>query len=237
MRAIYLVYFFIVAAPLMLVTTILAALLVIIGSLVGAGSAMGYYPPKVWAKVMCWLTIVRVTVKGRENINHATSYMFVANHQGAYDIFAIYGWLGHNFKWMMKKSLRKIPMVGYACEKSGHIMVDKSSPAAVRRTVEAAKNTLRGGMSIVVFPEGARTMTGKVGPFKKGAYQLALEFGLPMVPITIDGAFDVFPRMAKLPRPGHIKVTIHKPVEAPLTEEQRQRAIDLTREAIISGLT
>lgn len=237
MRLIYIVYLCLVAAPIMLTITVLTALAVIVGSALGAGDRVGYYLPKWWSKLMCWLTLVRVSVTGRENISPTTSYMFVANHQGAYDIFAIYGWLGHNFKWMMKKSLGKIPLVGFACEKAGHIMVDRSSPAAVRKTVETAEATLRGGMSIVVFPEGARTFTGEVGRFKKGAYQLALEFGLPMVPITIDGAFAVMPRTSMLPRPGHIKVTIHKPVAPPLTEEERQTAIDLTREAIISGLS
>lgn len=237
MRPLYLVYLCLVAAPIMLTLTVLTALTVIVGSVVGLGNQAGYFFPRWWSRAMCWLTLVRVTVTGRENISRSTSYMFVANHQGAYDIFAIYGWLGHNFKWMMKKSLGRIPLVGFACEKAGHVMVDRSSPAAVRKTVETAEATLRDGMSIVVFPEGARTFTGEVGKFKKGAYQLALEFGLPMVPITIDGAFRVLPRTAKLPRPGHIRVIIHKPVDAPLTEEGRQEAIDRTREAIISGLS
>lgn len=235
MRIIYLIYLLCVA-PLLLALTIVAALTVIAGSAIGLGNWFGYYPPKIWAKLMCWLTLVRVTVTGRENIDRRTSYMFVANHQGAYDIFAIYGWLKHNFKWMMKRSLSRIPLVGFACEKAGHIMVDRSSPAAVRRTVEAAEATLRGGMSIVVFPEGARTLTGQVGPFKKGAYQLAMEFGLPMVPITIDGAFAVMPRTKRLPRPGHIKLTIHKPIEPPKDEAGRQDAIDATRAAILSAL-
>lgn len=235
MRIIYLIWLCI-AAPILLTITAITAVIVIIGCALGAGNSVGYYLPKWWARIMCALTLVRVKVEGRENIDKHTSYMFVANHQGAYDIFAVYGWLGHNFKWMMKKSLSKIPLVGFACEKTGHIMVDKSSPSAIRRTVEAAEATLRGGMSIVVFPEGARTYTGKVGPFKKGAYQLALEFNLPMVPITIDGAFYVMPRTSKLPRPGVIRLVIHRPVDAPISEEDRQRAIDLTRQAILSSL-
>lgn len=236
MRIIYLIYLICVAAPILLSLTILTAIVTIVGSVIGFDRWAGYWPPKLWARVFCWLTFVRVTVTGRENISRSTSYMFVANHQGAYDIFAIYGWLGHNFKWMMKRSLSRIPLVGFACERAGQIMVDRSSPSAVRRTIEKAESTLRKGMSIVVFPEGARTFTGKVGPFKKGAYQLAMEFHLPMVPITIDGAFAVLPRTSMLPRPGRIKITIHPPVAAPDSEADRQRAIDQTRQAIVSGL-
>lgn len=236
LRVVYLIYLFVIALPIGLSVTIIAALLTIIGSLAGSRNMLAYYAPKIWARIVCALTLVKVSVTGRDNIDRHTSYMFVANHQGAYDIFAIYGWLGHNFKWMMKKSLRRIPLVGFACVRAGHIMVDHSSPGAVRHTIEHAESTLRDGMSIVIFPEGARTWTGKVGPFKKGAYQLAMEFNLPMVPITIDGAFKVLPRSSHLPRPGHIKLTIHPAVAAPAQESDRQHAIDLTRQAIISAL-
>ena len=86
--------------------------------------------------------------------------MFVANHQGSFDIFLIYGFLGRNFKWMMKKSLRKMPFVGKACEAAGHIFVDKSGPKKVIETIEHARHVLQDGTSLVVFPEGARTFTG-----------------------------------------------------------------------------
>ena len=114
MLALYRIYQLFVMAPLMIVATVLAALLTIVGCLLGGGRWWGYYPAHLWGKVFCLLTLVRVTVKGRENIDPRTSYVFVANHQGAYDIFSIYGYLGHTFRWMMKASLRKIPLVGLA---------------------------------------------------------------------------------------------------------------------------
>ena len=103
---------------------------------------------------------------------------------------------------MMKQSLQKIPFVGWACRWAKQIFVDNSSPAATRRTMERAERLLSGGMSLVVFPEGARTWTGEMRPFKRGAYRLAVEFNLPVVPLTIDGAFKVLPRFKKLPVPG-----------------------------------
>ena len=236
MLVLYYIYFILIACPLLLVTTVLVCLTIIIGTVIGNGSFWGYYPAMIWGKIFCLLSLVRVSVKGRENIDKLTSYVFVANHQGAYDIYSVYGYLGHNFKWMMKKSLRKILLVGYTCHKSGHIFVDRSSPAAIRSTIETAKERLRNGMSLVVFPEGSRTFTGKMGPFKKGAYQLALEFNLPLVPVTIDGSFKVMPRTSKLPRPGHIVLTIHKPISAPSDEAARNEVMDLTRTAIESGL-
>ena len=211
----YRLYFFCIACPILLVVTILAALTTIIGSALGISNFFGYWPGHIWARIFCILSLVKVEVRGSENIRKKTSYVFVANHQGAYDIFAIYGYLGHNFRWMMKKSLEKIPLVGYSCKVSGHIFVDNSRPSAVKATMETAEKRLAGGMSVVVFPEGARTLDGHMHRFRRGAYTLAIEFGLPVVPITIDGAYDVMRRTAKIPRPGRIILTIHKPIEAP----------------------
>ncbi len=223
---IYRIYQVCIMMPMMLVATVLTALVTIIFSAVGFGKVMGYFPEVIWSRIMCWLALVRVTVRGRENIDPATSYVFVANHQGAYDIFTIYGYLGHNFRWMMKQSLRKIPLVGFACYKSGHIFVDNSSPKAVKQTLGEAERRLSGGMSLVVFPEGARSWTGKMRKFKKGAYRLAMEFNLPVVPLTIDGAFDVLPRFKKLPHWGHIYLTIHKPIEPGAEGHDLQALID-----------
>lgn len=208
----YYIYLFLIALPLLLVCTIVAALVTIIGSMIGFSRSMGYYPGHIWARIFCILCLVRVKVRGKDNISKKTSYVFVANHQGAFDIFTIYGYLGHNFRWMMKKSLEKIPLVGYACRTAGHIYVDNSRPSAVRETMETAEKRLAGGMSVVVFPEGSRTRDGKMHQFRRGAYALAVEFALPVVPLTIDGAYQVMPRGRNLPRPGKITLTIHKPI-------------------------
>lgn len=222
--------------PLLLVATILAALATIVGSALGFSRSWGYYPGKIWARIFCALTLVRVTVEGRENIDKKTSYVFVANHQGAYDIFAIYGYLGHNFRWMMKKSLERIPFVGYSCRVSGHIYVDNSTPSATRQTMETAEKRLSGGMSVVVFPEGSRTLDGRMHRFRRGAYMLAMEFGLPVVPITIDGAYKVMPRRAKLPRPGRIVLTIHKPIYAGEEGHDLAELMERSASAIASAL-
>jgi 1-acyl-sn-glycerol-3-phosphate acyltransferase len=95
------------------------------------------------------------------------------------------------------------------------VFVDNSSPAAIKETMAKARTQLQKDQSLIVFPEGSRSWDGKMIPFKKGAYLLAVQFGLPIVPITIDGAFDVMPRFKKLPKWGHVKLTIHKPIDMP----------------------
>ncbi|MDE7411257.1 MAG: 1-acyl-sn-glycerol-3-phosphate acyltransferase [Paramuribaculum sp.] len=212
MLLLYRIYLCLIAIPLLTVSTLIAVLFTVTGCSLGGGRFWGYYPAKYWAKSICLLTFVRVTVKGRENITPDTPYVFVANHQGAYDIFSIYGYLRHNFRWLMKQSLRRIPFVGYACAKAHHIFVDNSTPSATRSTVTHAEAILARGLSVVVFPEGSRSRSGKMLKFKRGAFFLASEFNLPVVPVTIDGAHDVMPRGASLPRWGHITLTIHRPI-------------------------
>lgn len=231
MIVIYRIYQFTLMWPLMVLVTFLTAIVTAFGSIIFGGSFWGYYPPALWSRIMCLLSWVRVEVHGRENISRGTSYVFVANHQGAFDIFSIYGYLGHNFRWMMKKSLEKMPLVGWACKRAGQIFVDNHSPQAIRRTMQAAEGQLATGMSLVVFPEGARTFTGEVGRFKRGAYTLAQEFNLPVVPLTIDGAFDVMPRTSKIPRYGRIRLTIHPAISASDPD-----LIEHSRQAILSAL-
>ncbi len=232
----YRIYQIFIMLPILLVLTILAALITITGCALGGGRWFGYYPAHYWAKCWCWLAFVRVSGRGRENITIGRSYVFVANHQSAYDIFSIYGFLNHQFRWMMKKSLERIPLVGYACRVAGHIYVDKHSPAAVRQTMETAEKRLSGGMSVVVFPEGSRTKDGHIHGFRRGAYMLAMEFGLPVVPVTVDGAYDVLPPNALLMRPGRITLTIHKPLEAGEQGHDLQQLMEQSRQAIISAL-
>lgn len=194
MKFLYRLYQLLFFFPLFVVVTILVALFTSLGCMVGLSRWFAFLPTRFWG----WFTIrflfLPVKVEGREHLQPGQSYIFAANHQGAFDIFLLSGFLGREFKWMMKASLRKVPFVGMACEKAGYIFVDKSSRKAVAKTMDDARQRLVGGTSLAVFPEGARTFSGHMGIFRRGAFQLADELQLPVVPITIDGCFDVMPR-------------------------------------------
>jgi len=214
MKYLYYLYQLCVALPLALVATVLTAITVAIGCAVGNGHFWGYYPAHLWARIILWLLLIPVKVEGRQHLDQKESYVFVANHQGAFDIFLIYGHLNRNFKWMMKYQLRQIPLVGYACEKSHQIFVDKRGPKKIKATYDKARETLKGGTSVTVFPEGSRTFTGHMGTFKKGAFALADELQLPVVPLTINGSFDIMPRMRdmKFVHWHRLSLTIHQPI-------------------------
>ena len=205
-------YQWVIAGPIFIILTFLTAFSTAFGSMLFGGKIWGYYPGRIWAKCVCFIWGVKVKVKGRENIDKNTSYVFVANHQSAFDIWVIYGYLNHNFKWLMKKGLRKVFMVGYACYKGGHVFVDDKSIAGIKETIAGDEDRLKDGMSVVIFPEGSRTWDGHMRPFKRGAFMLASEFKLPVVPITIDGAYKAMPRTTYNVTPTTITMTIHKPI-------------------------
>ncbi len=211
---VYRAYQLLVALPLLLCISGLTAVVTTLGCTFGSAPFWSYYPPMIWSRLMCWTTFLPVSVLGREKLDPDASYVFVANHQGAYDIFLVYGFIGRNFKWMMKKELRRMPLIGKACQSAGHIFVDKSGPKAVQRTYDRAREVLRDGTSVVVFPEGARSFSGHMGVFRRGAFQLADELQLPVVPVTIDGSFDVLPRQKGFffLNWHPLRLTIHEPI-------------------------
>mgnify|MGYP003504553220 FL=1 len=213
MNLLYKVYQLFIALPIIFVATVLTSLITILGGFINA-HVFGYYPGRIWSKVVLRVLLLPIHVEGREHLHPRQSYVFVANHQGPVDIFLIYGYLGRNFKWMMKKALRKMPLVGVACEKARHIFVDKSGPKAIKETIDKARATLQNGTSLVVFPEGSRTFTGHMGLFRKGAFQLADDLQLPVVPVTIDGSFDVLTRMAgfNFVHWHPLRLVIHEPI-------------------------
>ena len=239
MKILYRLYQFFIALPLIIIATTLTAIVTILGCTFGKARSWGYYPPMLWSRFMCWIMLLPVKVEGQDLLEKRQSYVFVANHQGPYDIFLVYGYLGRNFKWMMKKSLRSIPLVGKACESAGHIMVDKSGPKAIHKTYEQSRAVLKHGVSLMVFPEGARTFTGHMAKFRRGAFQLADELQLPVVPVTIDGSFDVLPRQKGINFVTwhRLRLVIHAPIP-PSSQgpEDVQRTLEQSYETIMRDL-
>lgn len=230
----YRIYQLFIAAPILLIATLLAALLTSVGCMVGNGHFWGYWPGRLWSILICRMLLLPVTIEGKEHLQPGQSYVFVANHQGAFDIFLIYGFLPRHFKWMMKRGLRTIPFVGYACEKAGHVFVDKRGAKAIEHTIETARATLQGGTSLAVFPEGARTFTGHMGLFRRGAFALAHDIGLPIVPMTIDGSFDVLPRMRgfNFVNRHPLRLSIHQPIAS----DDIKEAMECSYNAIMGAL-
>jgi 1-acyl-sn-glycerol-3-phosphate acyltransferase len=173
----------------------------------------GRWCGRTWAKINALSALMHVNVEGGHHIEMGRSYVVVANHQSQLDILVIYGWLGMDFRWVMKKELRKVPVLGITCEKLGHIFVDRSDRTAAIEAINQAKEKLSGGTSIFFFPEGTRSRDGNLLPFKKGAFRMAVDLKMPILPVSIVGTHGILPAGAMTFRPGRARLVIHSPIE------------------------
>ena len=190
-----------------------------------------------WSRFNAFITPMRVTVIGRENIAREQSYIVASNHQSSYDIFVLFGWLGIDLKWVIKKELRKYPVFGYATEKGGNIIIDRSNPKEAYKSLEKARQKITGGTSIMMLPEGTRSRTGELGEFKKGAFILARELGLPILPVSITGTRDILPPKTLDLFPGRAVMRIHAPIDvSAYGEGDMERLVADVREIIRKGL-
>jgi 1-acyl-sn-glycerol-3-phosphate acyltransferase len=145
--------------------------------------------------------------------------------------------MGIDLRWVMKKELRKIPFMGFCCEKLGHIIVDRANTQAALSAVNAARKKITGGTSVIFFPEGTRSRTGQLGPFKKGAFRFAMDLGLPILPVTITGTREILPPDSMNLMPGSAKMIFHPPIETgSFSADQLPEVMALAKKAIQSSL-
>ena len=211
LRLLYQPYKWLIFGPILVCATFLFGALAM-GCAALAGPRAASIFGVMWARLNSWATPMLVKTIGTENIAKTQSYVIVSNHQSQYDIFVLYGWLGIDFKWVMKIELRKVPVLGIACEKIGHIFIDRSNTEAALRSLNNAKSKIVDGTSVIFFPEGTRSKDGNLGRFKKGAFKMALDLGIPILPVTISGTRAILPTKTIDIFPGRARMTIHPPV-------------------------
>lgn len=236
-RLIYLLYFWLVFMPaLVLVTVFLGGACLLLSPVLGP-RATGELTAVPWSRFGLMFSGVNVRVEGKEHIKPGQSYVVVANHLSHYDIWALYGWLGVDIRWVAKKEVRNIPVIGIACEVGlGHVFIDRSNHHAALASLEEAKQRVSHGTSIIFFPEGTRSNDGKLQPFKKGAFRMAQDLDLPVLPISINGTRHVLPKGSVLVTPGNITVTIHPALPAPAADSEVDDLMVRSRSVIESGL-
>lgn len=230
----WVLYSYIICFPLSIVYTAFTSIVTIVMIALGMRAERLNSFVKLWAKVLCFLALSAVRVEGRNNIDPQKSYIFISNHQGNYDIFSIYGYLPNRFAWIMKEELRKVPLVGKACASLGHVFINRSSKMKSMQSLQKAEQILKGNnTSVVLFPEGTRTSTGKVGMFKRGAFFMARDLHMPIVPMSLNGSFKVMPKGCWWIVPHSIVLTFHKPIDTEeLTQDNMQEYIDRIHEMI-----
>jgi 1-acyl-sn-glycerol-3-phosphate acyltransferase len=166
---------------------------------------------RAWSRLILVTTGVRVAVRGLEHLVPGTTYVFVANHQSVYDIPVIFWWLPFQLRIIAKESLGSFPFLGWHLRRTGHLLVDRANPDRAR-ILRAWRGLLAQGLSLIIFPEGTRSADGRVGRFKAGSFMLAIEAGLPVVPIAVVGTRRVLPKGQLTTRPAFVEMTIHPPI-------------------------
>jgi len=208
----YQLWKWLVVAPVVVVTTLICSTLVLLLIPFVNPSTLSRVIAGNWARIIAWVTPMAVQVIGREHVDPEQSYVIVSNHQSHYDILLLYGWLGIDFRWVMKQELRSVFGLGAACAALGHIYIDRSDHQAAVNSINAAREQIVNGTSVLFFPEGTRSDDGRLRRFKKGALRFAIDAGLPILPVTVDGTSDVLPARLYDLRPGRAILVFHKPV-------------------------
>lgn len=217
-------------------TLIFSTLTVIFATLVNPDFASRVFAAN-WARLSAWLTPIRVRVEGAENAQRSRSYIVTSNHQSMYDILLVYGWLRLDLKWVMKMELRKIPAIGIGCEKAGHIFVERRNPKQASQAIAKALSKLGDGIGILFFPEGTRSLDGRLLPFKKGAFRTAIDQQVPILPVTVVGTRDILPAKSLKLFPGSARLVIHPAIEtAGLTVGNLDELMERTRQVISSAM-
>ncbi len=174
---------------------------------------VGHRYARLWGKIALLANRVKVRVEGMEHLNGRGPYIFMSNHQGYYDIFTLLSHLPYQFKWLAKKELFSVPILGWTMAAVGYIRIDRGGTRDTVRAMDEAAQKIQEGMSVVIFPEGSRSPDGSIQPFKKGGFTLAIKSKVPIVPIAISGSRDIMPKDRLTAAAGEIRMFVGHPIE------------------------
>jgi 1-acyl-sn-glycerol-3-phosphate acyltransferase len=191
-----------------------------------------------WGNSNLWAAGVKVRISGIENIDKRGPYVFISNHQGWFDIFAVLGKLPLPFSWLAKVELFKIPILGQAMQRAGYISIDRGDRRKAIESLNRAAEVIQQGTSVFIFPEGTRSADGVLRDFKKGGFVLAQKSGQPIVPVSISGSYLILPKDSWMIHPGVIRFHVGRPILCSGPDSSsRDLLMSEVREAIRSGLT
>jgi 1-acyl-sn-glycerol-3-phosphate acyltransferase len=192
---------------------------------------------RLWARFGLFLAGVKLEAAGIEKIPLDRPLIFMGNHQSNFDILTLYAALPVHFSWIAKEELFKIPFFGYAMRRAGYIPLDRSDGRRALKSMDEAARKIRNGVSVIVFPEGTRSLDGNLLPFKRGGFLLAAKAGVPIVPFTINGTSGINPAKTICLRKGKVRICFSDPIETTgATGKKRDDLIDRVKEAIGRGL-
>lgn len=188
----------------------------------------------VFSPVLLPMVGIDLTTKGAENVPQDRPVIFVSNHCSHFDIACLFRALPRYIYFVAKKELLWTPFLGFHLWAAGHILIDRSNRAKAVKSLRKAAVKIKGGKCITLYPEGTRSTDGEVGPFKKGAFHLAIDAGVDIIPVHIDGTFKIWPKGRWKIKPGKVIVNIGKPIKtANYTKQTSKEFAEKARKEVL----
>lgn len=188
---------------------------------------------RLWAHVLLRVGRIRVQIEGGERLPRGPA-VFAANHASVLDIPVLFGGLPSEFRIIYKRSLALIPILGWALWAGRHVAIDRANPFKAKRSLDAAAGRIRQGTSVVMFPEGTRASGGQILPFKRGGFVLAIQAGVPLVPLSLVGVKQRMPNGLGSVNPGEVVIRIHPPLETQGRDPEAAAELALEVRAIVT---
>jgi len=168
--------------------------------------------PWLWSKSILWVFGIKVHVQGYERLDPEKPYIFVSNHASMFDIPTVVVALRGNVNIVFKKELTRVPVWGWALRYGHFIMIDRTNPRDAMASIERAAESIKNGSSVILYAEGTRTEDGRLQPFKRGAFSLAMKAGVEVVPMILNGTFKILPKGSLITKPADISVVLEEPI-------------------------
>jgi 1-acyl-sn-glycerol-3-phosphate acyltransferase len=223
--------------PTITIYTIVLGTLSLASSLFDSRGRFAHGCARTWSWLILATTGVRVKVEGLDRLTPATTYVFVSNHQSIYDIPVLFASLPYQLRIIAKESLGNFPFLGWHLRRSGHMLVDRSNPDRAGILGHASR-LVQQGLSLIVFPEGTRSVDGRVARFKGGSFLLAMQVGLTIVPVSISGSRFVMRKGRLAVGPGTVRLVVHPAIEIAADEtpsvQEVRRLAERVREIVAS---
>ena len=226
------------ADPAIVLTTIFFGTISLIVSFFDRTGAVQNRLARVWARILLAVSGVKVRVEGLEQIDPSGSYVFIANHLSYMDTPVALAHIPVQFRFLAKRGLFQIPLLGQHLSQAGHIPVPREDPRAAVKTMQRAAEVIQQKkISLLIFPEGGRSHNGVLRPFKEGGAYIAIKAGVPLVPMVIIGTREVLPYGAGIVKSGEVILRVLKPINTQdLTLKHRTEITDQLREQILKGM-
>lgn len=205
-------------------TLVLGLTVIIFSFFVKSGNPL-HRIARLWGRSILVVSRIKVTVEGLSSIDQQRPYIYMPNHQSNFDIPVLLGHLAVQFRWLAKLELFKIPIFGHAMRKAGYISIDRNNRESAIQSLEMAAEKIKNGVSVLIFPEGTRSRDGKIQPFKKGGFVMAIDSGVPIVPVIISGARSIMTKGKFSVNPGRIRMSIQQPIDTTIYSRDTKEAL------------